>query len=174
MVETSKESPSTPSTKVQNPKPMRSSPRSKRNLSVTEASSSTPSTSFLKSKGTSSVAPVAASNLPKRVKLNGKTFITPGLGVKFAVGDLIAIGLSKAGKWDVGRVLAVKNVGENMTVKVHYQQPAGGLFVSWKLRNGMDYIEEINAASIFHKLPHFTATVDVQKNLTERCRKFFS
>ena len=61
-----------------------------------------------------------------------------------------------------------------MTVKVHYQQPVEGLFVAWKLRNGMDHVEEINAASIFHKLPCYTAAVDVQKNLAEMCHKFFA
>ena len=41
------------------------------------------------------------------------------------------------------RVMAVTVVGENMTVKVHYQQPAEGLFVAWKLRNGIDYFEKM-------------------------------
>ena len=70
----------------------------------------------------------------------------------------------------MGIVLAVTVVGENMTVKVHYQQPAEGLFVAWKLRNGVDNVKEINVASIFHKLPHYTATVDVQENLHRLAR----
>ena len=43
--------------------------------------------------------------------------------------------------------MAVTDVGENVTVKVHYQQPAESLFVAWKLRNEIDHVEKINAAS---------------------------
>ena len=45
--------------------------------------------------------------------------------------------------------------------------------MAWKLRNGIYYDEEINAASIFYNLPCYTAAVDVQKNLTDVSEGFF-